>query len=128
MTTTPVPTGTNLALLVGTLNRSPELRPLPAGDSVLTLDLTIRPEGEPAESVPVAWYEAPDEALGWPVGEEVLVTGRTRRRFFRAGGVTQSRTEVVADVVVPARQAKRAARLAQAAWSEVEVGLADGAG
>jgi single-strand DNA-binding protein len=34
--------------------------------------------------------------------------GRVRRRFFRAGGTTQSRTEVVADSVVPARQAKRA--------------------
>jgi hypothetical protein len=31
-----------------------------------------------------------------------------RRRFFQAGGTTQSRTEVVADAVVPARQAKRA--------------------
>jgi single-strand DNA-binding protein len=119
MTTTPVPTGTNLALLVGTLNRSPELRPLPAGDSVLTLDLTIRPEGEPAESVPVAWYEAPDEALGWPVGEELLVTGRTRRRFFRAGGVTQSRTEVVATTVVPARKAAAARKAVAAALAEL---------
>jgi single-strand DNA-binding protein len=35
------------------------------------------------------------------------VVGRVRRRFFRAGGTTQSRTEVVADTVVPATQAKR---------------------
>jgi hypothetical protein len=31
-----------------------------------------------------------------------------RRRFFRAGGATSSRTEVVADTVLPGRQAKRA--------------------
>ena len=119
MTTIPVPVGTNLALLVGTLNRSPELRPLPDGGTVLTLDLTIRPVGEPAESVPVAWYEAPDDALGWPVGEELLVTGRTRRRFFRAGGLTQSRTEVVATAVVPRRKAAAARKAVAAALGEV---------
>jgi single-strand DNA-binding protein len=37
----------------------------------------------------------------------VVVTGRVRRRFFRAGGYTQSRTEVVADAVVPTRRRKR---------------------
>jgi single-strand DNA-binding protein len=38
-----------------------------------------------------------------------VVVGRVRRRFYRAGGATQSRTEVVAETVVAARQAKRAA-------------------
>jgi single-strand DNA-binding protein len=36
-----------------------------------------------------------------------LVVGAVRRRFFRVGGATQSRTEVVADAVVPMRQRKR---------------------
>jgi len=36
-----------------------------------------------------------------------VVVGRVRRRFFRAGERTQSRTEVVADAVVPATQRKR---------------------
>jgi len=35
------------------------------------------------------------------------VTGEVRRRFYRAGGVTQSRTEVVADALIPARQRRR---------------------
>ena len=48
-------------------------------------------------------------------GAEVVVSGRVRRRFFRAGGVTQSRTEVVADAVVATRQAKRARSLVSAA-------------
>jgi len=38
----------------------------------------------------------------------MLVVGRVRRRFFRAGGSTQSRTEVVAEAVVNAKHAKRA--------------------
>ena len=71
--------------------------PLPSGDEVLALELTVRPAEGPAESVPVAWLAAPPAAAAWAAGEEVLVIGRVRRRFFRAGGRTQSRTEVVAD-------------------------------
>jgi len=99
-----VPSGTNLAVLVGTLSREPELRSLPSGDTVLALEVTIRPEGAAAESVPIAWFAAPAGAAAWAVGEELLVIGRTRRRFFRAGGATQSRTEVVASAAVPTRR------------------------
>ena len=70
------------------------------------------------------WFEAPVRAAEMPVDEQVIVVGRVRRRFFRAGGGTQSRTEVVAEAVVATRQAKRArsaltsvqARLEEAAW------------
>jgi single-strand DNA-binding protein len=114
MSSTPVPVGTNLALLVGTLRRPPELRPLPGGGTVLDLEVTVRAEGAPSEVVPVAWFGPADEAVTWPEGEEILVTGRTRRRFFRSGGGTQSRTEVVATAVVPTRRTV-AARKAVAA-------------
>ena len=49
----------------------------------------------------------------------MVVTGRVRRRFFRAGGSTQSRTEVVADVVVPTRQRKKAKQAVDAAVDEL---------
>ena len=94
--TTPAP-GTNLTILVGVLSRDAELRTLPSGDHLVALELTVRPEGAPAESVPVAWPGAPASAASWEAGEELLVTGRVRRRYFRAGGSTQSRTEVVAE-------------------------------
>ncbi len=42
---------------------------------------------------------------------EVVVVGRVRRRWFRSGGATQSRTEVVAEGVVPRRAGKRVAKL-----------------
>ena len=51
--------GTNLAILVGTISRVPEVRTLPSGDEVLTIELTVRPSEGPAESVPVAWFAAP---------------------------------------------------------------------
>ncbi len=98
-----VPAGTNLAVLVGTLSREPELRSLPSGDTVLALEVTVHPPGGAGESAPITWFAAPARAAAWLVGEELLVIGRIRRRFFRAGGSTQSRTEVVAARVVPTR-------------------------
>ena len=90
----------------------------------MAFEVTIPASGERrAESVPVVWPAAPSSAAGLPPDTEVVVVGRVRRRFFRAAGVTQSRTEVVADQVVPARQAKKAARLARAALEEVEAAL-----
>jgi len=109
------PVGTNLSILVGALSRVPDLRVLPSGDEVLSLELTIRPEGGAAESVPAAWMGAPAAAANWAEGEELLVIGRVRRRFFRAGGATQSRTEVVVSTAVPTRRAATAARAVRSA-------------
>lgn len=112
-------TAINLTVLVGQLTRAPELRPLPSGDSVLTLEITVRSEGTPTESVPVAWFDPPPHSASWEVGEQLLVVGRTRRRFFRAGGVTQSRTEVVADTVTLTRRAASARKALLAAVDPV---------
>jgi single-strand DNA-binding protein len=88
---------------------------------VVAYEVTVAAHGgRSAESVPVSWFDAPAGAVDLAPDAEVVVIGRVRRRFFRTGGVTQSRTEVVADHVVPARQAKRAARLALAAVADVE--------
>jgi single-strand DNA-binding protein len=111
--------GTNLAVLVGTLTREPEPRSLPSGDEVLALELTIRAEGAPTDSVPVAWYNATGPAASLEVGDELLVVGRVRRRFFRVGGTTQSRTEVVANRVVPTRKAASAAKALAAALAAI---------
>ncbi len=98
----------NIVVLQGSLTRPAERRVLPSGDSLVGLEVTVPRPGERAESVPVVWPGAPAAAADLDVGETVVVVGRVRRRFFRAGGVTQSRTEVVADVVVQARRTKRA--------------------
>jgi single-strand DNA-binding protein len=119
---TPLP-GTNLAILVGVLSRDAELRTLPSGDQLVALELTVRTEGAPAESVPVAWPDAPEAAAGWAAGEELLVTGRVRRRYFRAGGGTQSRTEVVASRIVPTRRRATADRALSAAVEELAARL-----
>ena len=110
----------NITVLQGCLSRPPERRELPSGDVLVAYEVTVRHEEGPSDTVPVVWHGAPASACGLDVGEEVVVTGRVRRRFFRAGGSTQSRTEVVADVVLPARRRKRAAEAVDAAIAQVE--------
>ncbi len=61
--------------------------------------------------MPVAWFDPPAWATALDAGAGVVVTGRVRRRFFRAGGITQSRTEVVASKVVRATATSRVAAL-----------------
>lgn len=103
----------NLAVLLGTLARPAEARLLPDGVTVWELEVTIRPEGQTSGRVPVSWVEGSggERPAGWSAGEEVLVVGSVRRRFYRAGGATVSRTDVLAEAVIPTRQRKRAATL-----------------
>lgn len=105
----------NVAILRGRLSRPPEHRLLPSGDAVVSYDVTVPRPSERAETVPVAWVNAPASATDLDVDDEVVVVGRVRRRFFRAGGATQSRTEVVAERVVPTRRRARAAQAVAAA-------------
>ena len=106
----------NVVALTGRLSRPAEQRILPSGDRLVAIDVSVAREGERAEGVPVVWFGAPASAADLDIDERVVVVGRVRRRFFRSGGATQSRTEVVADAVVPSRHAKRAkAALAAAA-------------
>jgi single-strand DNA-binding protein len=108
----------NVVVLHGTLSRPAERRVLPSGDELVAYEVTTRDSEGKADTVPVVWPGAPKSAE-WPSGDAVVVAGRVRRRYYRAGGVTQSRTEVVADRVVPAGQRKRAERLLSAALTPV---------
>ncbi|QXC61934.1 single-stranded DNA-binding protein [Aquihabitans sp. G128] len=105
----------NIVVLQGSLSSAPESRDLPSGDRLVTYEVTTRAEGQPADSVPVVWFDAPARSADLGAGTEVVVTGRVRRRFFQAGGARSSRTEVVAASVIPARQRKRVAGAIDAA-------------
>lgn len=97
VTVTPPPP-TNQVLVVGTLSSDPVARELPSGDVVWSYEVTVRSDGQPAETVPVALTTSRPPRLA--ADDPVVVLGRVRRRFFRAGGATASRTEVVAERVV----------------------------
>lgn len=109
----------NVVVLSGRLTRAPEERVLPSGDRLVALEMSVARPGERADSVPVVWRDPQASAMALQAGDTLVVVGRVRRRFFRAGGGTGSRTEVVADSVVPSRQAKRAAAALAAASAQI---------
>ncbi len=94
----------NMVIVIGNLAKPVEVRNLPSGVSIANFDLVVTQIDGTPDAVPVALFEAPVEALQWVVGDQLLVVGRVRRRFFRVGPSTQSRTEVVAERVVPVSQ------------------------
>lgn len=110
----------NIVVLSGTLSRAPESRTLTSGDRLGLFEVTIRDAAQATESVPVVWFGAPDRSLELEAGLPVVVSGRVRRRFFRTPAGTASRTEVVAQSVLPASQRKRVLGLLDAAMERLD--------
>ena len=110
----------NVVVVAGRLSRPAEQRVLPSGERLVAVQVTVDRTDDRAETVPVVWFDAPPSAATLDIEEAVVVVGRVRRRFFRAEGSTQSRTEVVADTVVPTRRAKSARTALAAATTRLE--------
>lgn len=93
----------NVVILEGRLSGLPQERTLASGTRVLNLQLTMdRQEGQrSADSVPVAWFEPKMRLLDFEEDQRLVVVGRVARRFFQTGAGVQSRTEVVAERVIP---------------------------
>jgi single-stranded DNA-binding protein len=114
----------SVTLVIGTLSRPAEIRVLPSGDTLIALEVTARRLVGAAETMPVSWPGAPAWAGRLDAGERVVVLGRVRRRFYRAGATTVSRTEIVADRVVPTRQRARSRSLVERAATLVDGAVA----
>ncbi|HEX4863712.1 MAG TPA: single-stranded DNA-binding protein [Acidimicrobiales bacterium] len=110
----------NVVVLIGALARPAQDVELPSGSRLLSLEVTVRREQGPAETVPVSWFDAPAWATALDAGAEVVVVGRVRRRFFRSGGSTQSRTEVVASKIARGSAVSRVRTLLNEASSTIE--------
>jgi single-strand DNA-binding protein len=106
----------NLVVLRGVVTGAPRPTELPSGSIVTHLAVTTR-SGDVTTSVPVVVH---DREVAVATGDDVLVAGRVQRRFFRAGGSTQSRTEVVAAELVPARRTRSAARVQRAVLAALD--------
>ena len=98
--------GLNVAVLRGTVSSEPKVRNLPSGSRVTNVEVTTRLDDGTC-SVPVVLHDA---VVTVAAGDEVVVVGHVTRRFFRAGGVTQSRTEVVARTIVKASRRRSVER------------------
>jgi single-stranded DNA-binding protein len=99
----------NITVVCGTLSSDPVWRSLPSGSTVVALEVTTDSAFETRSTVPVSMVDPRGvrelERLG--TGDVVVVIGETRRRFFRTGGATGSRTEVRATHVIPAGRRAR---------------------
>ena len=100
--------GINLVILVGEVTSPVVGRTLASGDTASTFDIaTVTEVGR--VSVPVSVIGECDIAT---VGAELCVVGYVRRRFFRSSSGVTSRTEVVAESVVPMRRRVQARKIA----------------
>ena len=99
----------NITVLGGTLSSDPVWRSLPSGSTVVALEVTTESSFESRSTVPVSLVDPRRvrDLERLVAGDAVLVIGETRRRFFRAGGATGSRTEVRASQVIPVGQRAR---------------------
>ena len=117
----------NIVVLVGRLSSPPRRTELPSGDERWAFELSCN--SHPASPVPAMSAAGETVTLSVPIavassvtgidrfdtGTELVVAGVVRRRFYRAGGITQSRTEVVAQSVVEITARRPAAKALAAA-------------
>lgn len=101
----------NLVVVVGRVAGAVRCTDLASGSTVRNLEVATGTDT--GERVPVAWYDA-RRPPALTDGDAVVVVGRVRRRWFRSGGATASRTEVVASVVARAGSPRAATALATA--------------
>jgi single-strand DNA-binding protein len=113
----------NLAVVRGTVSSPPEVRVLPSDTKLVALQVTTRLVDETL-SMPVACFDPAGWVEELEPGDEIVVVGRVRRRFFRAGGATASRVELEAGFVARAsdrRRVRAAVRRVSAALETLDV-------
>lgn len=99
-------TSFNLAIVRGICSSAPECRVLPNESKLYQLQITTRVDGR-AMSVPVAILDPAAWVPKLECGDEIVIVGAVRRRFFRAGGTTASRVEIEADTICRGRDLHR---------------------
>lgn len=111
----------NLSVLRGTCSASPDVRELPSGRFVAAVSLRVMGSDGRGTSVPVTVWDPPAWLETVEDGDELVVVGRVRRRFFRtaAGGVG-ARVDVEAEAVARARDRRRLAALRRKVVAHLE--------
>jgi len=80
---------------------------LQSGRVLAILQVTARPDDGAAVSVPVVQWDPPAWVERLDAGDEVLVVGRVRRRFYQAAGAAASKVEIEADALARATDRRR---------------------
>ncbi len=102
----------NVVVLRGRLSSDPTVKELASGSVVMNIELTTRVDNV-TSSVPLVWFDPPAK-VALVQGDDVCLVGTVRRRFFRSGASTQSRTEVVVELL--GRLRDKRAMTAQRRW------------
>jgi len=111
----------NLAIVSGTVSGPPELRQLPSGRRLCTFAVRTHALTPPATSVPVAVWDPPGWLDTLEAGDEVLVAGCVRRRFYRAqSGALAARVELEAAIVGRAADPRKVRRVRHLAETALE--------
>jgi single-strand DNA-binding protein len=98
----------NVAVVRGACSSDADVRVLGSGQVLAQLQVTTRTTDQ-ALSVPVAVWSPAAWVEGLTAGDEVMVVGRVRRRFFRTATGTASRVELEADYVARASDRRQLA-------------------
>lgn len=120
----------NVVLLRGTLHGEPNDVTLATGELVRTWELAaetassaVGPSAATVQKVPIRWVDPTKAVRSFDDGDEVVVTGSVRRRFFRAGGATASKTEVLGHKVAKASRRRAVEQLIEGFRQTIEQGL-----
>ncbi|HXY91311.1 MAG TPA: single-stranded DNA-binding protein [Acidimicrobiia bacterium] len=97
----------NLSLVCGPCSAAPELRVLESGTRLASLAVRCPAGEERATSVPVTVWDPPAWVEALEPGDEVVVVGRLRRRFYQRPGGVGSRVDVEAELIGRARDRRR---------------------
>lgn len=93
---------TNVVVLAGTVAADPVQRRMPSGQLVMEIRVSVPEDGKRLLPLPVSVWEGEvpdaswDTVLALSKGDQVLVSGKMQRRFYRSGAGARSLTEVVA--------------------------------
>jgi Single-strand binding protein family len=110
----------NVVVMCGVCSGGSEVRDLASGTRLASLSLRVKDGDAAATSVPVTVWDPAGWVEDLVEGDEIVVVGSVRRRFYRsAAGGTGSRVDVEASYV--ARTATK--RAAATARRRVEVAL-----
>jgi len=110
----------NVALVRGRLSSPPEVRVLESGRTLAVLQITARPYGAPAVSVPVAAWDPPSWVECLDERDEVLVVGTVRRRFYRTASATVSKVEIEAEMLARGGDRRRTSALLRRARAIID--------
>jgi single-strand DNA-binding protein len=97
----------NLAVLCGPCSSAPEIRVLGSGARLATFSVRCPGSATVATSIPVSLWDPPAWIESLAPGDDVVVVGRMRRRFFHRAGGVGSRVDVEAELVGRARDRRR---------------------